>query len=109
SGQTSGRAAARQRRQVTVLFYRLALSGAKGAELDPEEFEMQERRLHAELDEALGDLRQTSTQLARGGRFVFFGYPVAYGGDARRAAEAALRVVDKVSTLDAQSRAEGAG
>jgi predicted ATPase/class 3 adenylate cyclase len=108
-GQSAAEAAARQRRQVTVLFYRLAHTGEAGREMDPEEFETSEARLHGQLDQALGDLRQTSHQLARGGRFVFFGYPVAYGSDARRAAEAALRLVARAREIDADLCASGRG
>lgn len=103
----SGSAAAgsaRQRRQVTVLFYRIVHGAEPGRiqQMDPEEFEDRENSLHALLDEALGDLRLSSTYLAQGGRFVFFGYPVAYGHDARRAVDAALRLVEMARSLDAQ-------
>ena len=70
---------------------------------------MLEHRLHAALDEALGDSTRTGSQLAHGGRLVFFGYPVAYGSDARRAVDAALRVWSTVAEWDARARAEGRG
>lgn len=102
--ESSGAArAARQRRQVTVLFYRIAHT-ARFEDMDPEDFEARETNLHAALDEALGDLRLSSTHLAQGGRFVFFGYPVAYGHDARRAVEAALRLVETARNLNAGVR-----
>jgi serine/threonine protein kinase/predicted ATPase len=102
---TSATSTARQRRQVTVLFYRFAHRGGAGEEMDPEDFEASEARLHARLDQAIGDLRQTSTELARGGRFVFFGYPVAFGFDARRAVDAALRLTALVHEVDRELRA----
>jgi serine/threonine protein kinase/tetratricopeptide (TPR) repeat protein len=98
----------RQRRQVTVLFYRFVHSGSAAAEMDPENFEALEMRMHSALDQALGDLRLTSTYLGQGGRFVFFGYPMAYGQDARRAVEAALRLTALARSLNQQAVAEGA-
>ncbi len=101
--------AARERRQVTVLFYRLTHKGPGDAEIDPEDFEAREMRLHGALDEAFGDLSRTSTRLAQGGRFVFFGYPLAYGHDARRAVQAALRLISLVRSLDSQAAEAGTG
>jgi class 3 adenylate cyclase/predicted ATPase len=100
---------ARQRRQVTVLFYRLVHGDRRTHDMDPEEFETLDVRIQTSLDEPLGELLQTGSHLARGGRCVFFGYPVAYGDDARRAVEAGLRLVEVTRGLDAQLRAEGRG
>ncbi len=101
--------APRQRRQVAVLFYRLEHTARAAPEMDPEDFEALEMRLHSALDEAFGDLARGSTHFAQGGRFVFFGYPVAYGQDARRAVEAALRLVALARGLNEALAREGAG
>jgi class 3 adenylate cyclase/tetratricopeptide (TPR) repeat protein len=99
----------RQRRQVTVLVYRLVHTGGTAASMDPEEFEALEQRVYAALDEVLGDSARSASRLVQGGRLVFFGYPVAYGSDARRAVEAAQRLVATVAEWNTRLQAEGAG
>ncbi len=94
---------------MAVLFYRLEHTTRAAPEMDPEDFEALEMRLHSALDEAFGDLARGSTHFAQGGRFVFFGYPVAYGQDARRAVEAALRLVALARGLNEALAREGAG
>src|SRR5262249_7075718 len=61
--------ATRQQRQVTVLFYRLVHADCPTGDPGPEEFEALQVRLRRTLDDALGDLGQTSGCLTPAGRF----------------------------------------
>lgn len=97
----------RQRRQVTVLSYEMVPAAAPATETDPEDYAVVEARYRAELDAALGDLGEGPGSPTPGGRFVVFGYPHAYGDDARRAVETGLKLVQVARELDAACREEG--
>ncbi|RYE94672.1 MAG: hypothetical protein EOO75_01365, partial [Myxococcales bacterium] len=99
----------RQQRQVTVMFYTVSPVDPRVEEMEPEVFEALEQRYGRACADALGALGDTLTHAAHGGRFVFFGYPVAYGDDARRAVEAGLRLTAASRALGASPEGGGLG
>jgi class 3 adenylate cyclase/predicted ATPase len=96
-------AAEAERRQLTVLFCDLVGSTELSQLLDPEELRDVLRGYQRVCADAVARFGGHLAKYLGDGIMAYFGYPTAYGDDARRAALAGLAVVDEISRLKACS------
>jgi predicted ATPase/class 3 adenylate cyclase len=95
-----GAAAAGERRQLTVMFCDLVDSTHLANRLDPEEYRELLRAYQQTAADVVGRFAGTIAHYMGDGLLVYFGYPRAYGDDARRAVQAGLELVRAMATLN---------
>ena len=86
-------------RQITVMFIDLVGSTALSRSLEVEDFRDFINEYHAACREVVTGLGGHISQYLGDGVLVYFGYPEANDDDARRAAHAALALVERVKSL----------
>ncbi len=87
-----------ERRQLTVLFCDLVGSAELAGRLDPEELREVIRAYQQAAASVVADYEGHVAQYLGDGLLVYFGYPVAHEDDPRRAARAALSILDAFQT-----------
>lgn len=96
------------RRQLTVLFCDLVGSTSLSERLDPEEMRDVLRDYQAIAEEVISRFGGRIGHYMGDGLLVYFGYPRAYGDDARRAVQTGLALTAAVRALDERlSREQG--
>lgn len=88
------------RRQLTILFCDLVGSTSLSERLDPEEMRDVLREYQSIADEVISRYGGRIGHYMGDGLLVYFGYPRAYGDDARRAVQTGLALVAAVRELD---------
>lgn len=96
SNQSQERA---ERRQLTVLFCDIVGSSTLSEILDPEELRDLMSEYHAICTDVVSRYDGHIAQYLGDGVLVYFGYPVAHEDSARRAAQAGLDIVPRVSQI----------
>jgi len=89
-----------EHRQLTVVFCDLAQSTALSRRLDTEDYTEVIRAYRAVCSEIVDRHGGQVTRFVGDGLLIAFGYPRAHEDDARRAARAALEIVDRVRAID---------
>jgi class 3 adenylate cyclase len=92
-----------ERRQITVMYYAMAVSSAGTAEIDPEDLGEMVRAFEEVCGAVLSHAGGHVSQAMGDGTLVYFGFPVAHGGDAQQAVGAGLEIVDAAAQLDARA------
>ncbi|MES1178087.1 MAG: adenylate/guanylate cyclase domain-containing protein [Myxococcales bacterium] len=88
-----------ERRQLTVVFSDLVGSTAMARQLENEDFRDLLNEYQAICREVVLDLGGHVAQYLGDGVLIYFGFPEAHEDDPRRAAEAALRILDKMRSM----------
>ncbi len=88
-----------ERRQLTVMFCDLADAAILSEKLDPEEYREIIRDYQSVAQKVVERHRGHVAQVLGDGLMVYFGYPQAYGDDARRAVAAGLGMVEAMTAL----------
>jgi class 3 adenylate cyclase/predicted ATPase len=101
--ETTARAAAAERRQLTVMFCDLVGSTALSSQLDPEELREVIGAYHCAVAHVVGSFDGFVAKYMGDGVLVYFGYPRAHEDDPERAVRAGLGTVDAVGGLDVKS------
>jgi class 3 adenylate cyclase/tetratricopeptide (TPR) repeat protein len=96
------RAAAEERKVVSVLFVDLAGFTAASEQTDPEEVRARLRPYHARVKQEIERFGGTVEKFIGDAVMAVFGAPVAHEDDAERAVTAALRIVDAIAELNEQ-------
>ncbi|HEX2573972.1 MAG TPA: TOMM system kinase/cyclase fusion protein [Polyangia bacterium] len=91
-----------ERRQITVLYLSLRPTLETAEEVDPEELVEVLHTCKAACEPLFATLGAPLTRASGDGILAYFGYPVAYGDDARRAVSAGLKLVEEVAALAAR-------
>ncbi|MGE5597073.1 MAG: adenylate/guanylate cyclase domain-containing protein [Hyphomicrobiales bacterium] len=95
-----------ERRQLTVMFCDLVGSTSISERLDPEEMREVLTEYQAVAHDVISRFGGRIAHYMGDGLLVYFGYPRAYGDDARRAVQTGLSLVTAVQQLDARLRSE---
>ncbi len=88
-----------ERRQLTVLFCDMVGSSALSERIDPEDLRDIMRGYRSACSDVVAHFDGHVAQYLGDGILVYFGYPHAHEDDARRATQAALDIVRRVSEL----------
>lgn len=88
-----------ERRQLTVLFCDMVGSSALSERIDPEDLRDIMRGYRSACNEVVSRYDGHVAQYLGDGILVYFGYPQAHEDDARRATQAALDIVRRISEL----------
>jgi len=88
-----------ERRQLTVLFCDMVGSSALSERIDPEDLRDIMRGYRSACSDVVSHFDGHVAQYLGDGILVYFGYPHAHEDDARRATQAALDIVHRVSEL----------
>jgi len=88
-----------ERRQLTVLFCDMVGSSALSERIDPEDLRDIMRGYRSACSDVVSHFDGHVAQYLGDGILVYFGYPHAHEDDARRATQAALDIVRRVSEL----------
>ncbi|VAX03680.1 Proteins incorrectly called adenylate cyclase [hydrothermal vent metagenome] len=88
-----------ERRQLTVLFCDMVGSSALSERIDPEDLRDIMRGYRSACNDVVSHFDGHVAQYLGDGILVYFGYPQAHEDDARRATQAALDIVRRVSGL----------
>lgn len=99
-------AARAQRRNVTVMFIDLAESTQLSARLDPEDYAQTIRHFQSCTISIVEAWDGFVAQFFGDGVLAYFGWPSASENDAERAVRAALKITDKIATLQATDGSE---
>jgi class 3 adenylate cyclase len=91
-----------ERRQLTVMFCDLVDSTRLSGQLDPEDYRELVRAYQAASAEVIRRFEGHIAQYLGDGLLVYVGYPQAHEDDAQRAVHAGLKMVEAISTLNAQ-------
>jgi class 3 adenylate cyclase/tetratricopeptide (TPR) repeat protein len=91
-----------ERRHLTVLFCDLVGSTEIAAQLDPEEWREVVAGYHLAATEAITRFGGHVAKYLGDGIMAYFGWPVAYGNDAERAARAGLAMIEAIAKLNEQ-------
>jgi class 3 adenylate cyclase/tetratricopeptide (TPR) repeat protein len=89
-----------ERRQITVMFVDMVGSTAMAANIDAEDYHDFLNEYHSICEEVVSELEGQVSQYLGDGVMVYFGYPEAHEDDPRRATEAALRILERTSSLN---------
>ncbi|MBV8553324.1 MAG: AAA family ATPase [Acidobacteriaceae bacterium] len=89
-----------ERRQLTVFFCDLVGSTALSASMDPEDFRELIQSYQSVCGRVISELDGHIAQFLGDGILAYFGYPRAHEDDARRAVEAALRIMTDLERLE---------
>jgi len=100
------RAAASERRPITILFADIAGSTAIAETLDPEDWTVLVGKVFGRLNAVAAKYDGTVARLMGDGVLVFFGAPVAHEDDPERAVRCGLDMVRDIDVLGSESRAE---
>lgn len=88
-----------ERRQLTVMFCDMVGSATLSEILDPEELRDVMRDYHAACNDVVSSYNGHVAQYLGDGILVYFGYPMAHEYATRRAVQAALEIIAKVSAI----------
>jgi class 3 adenylate cyclase/tetratricopeptide (TPR) repeat protein len=94
------RAAAEERKVISVLFVDLVGFTAASEDADPEDVRARLRPYHARVKQEIERFGGTVEKFIGDAVMAVFGAPVAHEDDAERAVTAALRIVDAIAELD---------
>lgn len=94
-----------QRRHLSVMFCDLVGSVEMARSLDPEDLRDVVRSYREACAAVVADHDGTMAQFHGDGIVVYFGYPLAHEGDARRAVQAGLDIVEAVARLSPSAKA----
>jgi class 3 adenylate cyclase len=93
-------------RQLSVMFCDLVGSTAIADALDPEDLRDITGEYHAVCSRVIESFGGHIAQYLGDGLLVYFGYPLAHEDDARRAAQAALAILDSIAKLATRIEAQ---
>lgn len=91
---------ASERRYVTIVFVDLVGYTRLSEQLDPEDLRVVQRRYQQLTLQTMERYGGFVASYTGDGVLIFFGYPIARGNDAERAARAALELMERLKTLN---------